>query len=287
MTIINYVNSHDIDVQFNDDIGTIYRHKKLTDFYKGKISNPNKYVGLEKISTSGHKMKILAGNTCNLTIQFEDGTIVNNIRKENFDKGMVKNPNDSKTYGVGYIGQGKYKTTDKYGRQRFVYNMWNGMIERCYSEKSKLKNPTYLDCYVSEYFQCFQNFAYWYSKNIWCDESLDIAIDKDVLIKGNKVYSEDTCCIVTREINNLFTSGTKKLRGKYPIGVSYRRGKFESIYRGKYLGSFNSEEEAFLKYKDTKEIYLKQVAEKYKQNYPNFPQKLYDAMYNYEVEITD
>ena len=46
-------------------------------------------------------------------------------------------------------------------------------------------------------------------------------------------------------------------------------------------------EEAFKLYKNSKENNIKQVADQYKQKYPNFPQKLYDAMYSYEVEITD
>ena len=57
--------------------------------------------------------------------------------------------------------------------------------------------------------------------------------------------------------------------------------------RSKHIGVYNTEIEAFQAYKAFKENYIKQVADEYKQKYPNFPQKLYDAMYNYEVEITD
>jgi len=287
MTIVKYVNSHNIDVQFDDAIGTIYKHKKLTDFYKGKISNPNKYVGLENTNTHGYKMKVLTGNTCNLTVEFEDGVIVNNIRKENFDKGMVKNPCTKTVYNVGWIGIGKYKSTDAHGKSTVAYSMWHKMLERCCSDKLKVKWPTYLECNVSDYFKCFQNFAQWYEDNIWCDENLDIALDKDILIKGNKLYSENTCVIVTREINNLFTSSAKRNRGPYPLGVSLHKGRFESSYRGKFIGCFNNPIEAFNAYKKFKESYIKRVADEYKNKYPNFPQKLYDAMYNYQVEITD
>jgi hypothetical protein len=44
---------------------------------------------------------------------------------------------------------------------------------------------------------------------------------------------------------------------------------------------------AFNWYKQSKEEEIKRVADLYKSKYPNFPQKLYDAMYAYEVEITD
>lgn len=61
----------------------------------------------------------------------------------------------------------------------------------------------------------------------------------------------------------------------------------EGEKRSSWLGSFSTPEEAFYAYKQAKESYIKQVADEYKSKYPNFPKKLYDAMYSYEVEITD
>jgi len=51
-----------------------------------------------------------------------------------------------------------------------------------------------------------------------------------------------------------------------------------------YLGTFKTPKEAFDVYKIHKETLIKQIADKYKDQ---IPQKLYDAMYKYEVEITD
>ena len=47
-------------------------------------------------------------------------------------------------------------------------------------------------------------------------------LDKDILIKGNKIYSPDTCCFVPSEINNLFV-GCNKSRGSLPIGVTFNK----------------------------------------------------------------
>ena len=47
---------------------------------------------------------------------------------------------------------------------------------------------------------------------------------------------------------------------------------------------FKTSIEAFLCYKTEKEKYIKEVADEFK---PYIPQKLYEAMYNYKVEITD
>lgn len=81
------------------------------------------------------------------------------------------------------------------------------------------------------------------------------------------------------------------LRGKYPIGVSYdkRLNKFKSCCNdsnGKqiYLGIYDSPEEAFYSYKIFKEKLIKDVDEKYK---TFIPKRLYKALCDYKVEITD
>ena len=120
-------------------------------------------------------------------------------------------------------------------------------------------------------------------------------LDKDILIKNNKIYSPDTCIFVPQRINELFIK-TNKLRGNLPIGVSYLKNinKFQancktftkrgSASYSNYLGCFKTPLEAFNVYKQFKEKYIKQVADEYKNK---IPQKLYEAMYRYEVEITD
>ena len=54
--------------------------------------------------------------------------------------------------------------------------------------------------------------------------------------------------------------------------------------KNKYLGRYNTELEAFEVYKYYKEKNIKVVADYYKKL---IPQKLYNALYSYEVEITD
>jgi len=110
-------------------------------------------------------------------------------------------------------------------------------------------------------------------------------LDKDILVKGNKTYSSDTCIFVPKDINSLFTKHDSK-RGKYPIGVSYnkRDSKYHATFKKNTIGYYNNPEEAFNMYKITKEKYIKQVADRYKNK---IPQRLYDIMYKYIVEITD
>ena len=163
------------------------------------------------------------------------------------------------------------------------------MIRRCYSKGIQYTTTSYSNCTVCEEWHNFQNFAEWYNNNIWNDEFC--FLDKDILIKGNKLYSPNTCIFVDNRINCLFVKSDKK-RGKYPIGVIKVKEKYIAKCRDGYgnsinLGYFDSETVAFNAYKVEKENVIKKVADDYSRKYPKFPQKLYEAMYNYEVEITD
>ena len=119
-------------------------------------------------------------------------------------------------------------------------------------------------------------------------------MDKDIIKKRNKLYAPDLCMIVPNRINVLFTK-SDRARGELPIGVHKVGNKFIAqcsvLINNKKtqhpIGSYFNSLDAFNAYKSFKESYIKQVADEYKSKYPNFPQKLYDAMYSYKVEITD
>ena len=117
-----------------------------------------------------------------------------------------------------------------------------------------------------------------------------MALDKDILIKGNKIYSPQTCIFVPKRINTLFTKRQND-RGELPIGLHINNNnkivaRCNTLNERKYLGSFSLNEpfKAFTCYKNFKENYIKQVADEYKDYIPT---ELYEAMYRYEVEIDD
>lgn len=191
------------------------------------------------------------------------------------------------------MGEGKYKPTNnnKYTKQ---YSYWKHMLRRCYSNEYLTKEPTYLDKIVCKEWHNFQTFAKWFDENYYEIEGQRMQLDKDILNKGNKIYSPQTCIFVPQRINNLFVKRDSK-RGRYPIGVYLDKytNRFKAHIsiehedgskRQKHLGRFNTPEEAFEVYKIEKEKYIKEVAEEYKDK---IPKELYDAMYKYEVEITD
>ena len=120
-------------------------------------------------------------------------------------------------------------------------------------------------------------------------EELYPGVGKDVLIKGNKIYSPNTCSYIPSFINTLLLN-CRSARGKYPIGVIKHRNGFMArlCKRGKlcYIGFYNTIEEAFLAHKQAKESYIKEVAQEYF-NKGEIDKRVYNALMNYKVEITD
>ncbi len=303
MEIIEYNKEKDIVVLFDDG----YKRKTtFAMFNEGYVHHP-KYpdakvknrLGEVSKNNQGLEMKIIEYRLDkDIDVKFLDsGFIVKNASYGNFKKGNIKDYLFPCILGVGYFGEGKYKSIDTDSKaDRKDYITWRGMFNRCYDKREQVKFPSYVGCSVCEEWHNFQNFARWYEENVWNEDDV-ICLDKDILIKGNKIYSPETCVLVTYKINSMFTK-REKCRGSYPIGVSYHKANDKYIAScndghgnnkscNNYIGSYNTPIEAFNAYKIFKESYIRQVADEYKSKYPNFPKRLYNAMYNYKVEITD
>ena len=207
----------------------------------------------------------------------------------------TKNKLTPTVYGIGYVGIGKHKTTGIDGKKTKCRTYWGNIMQRCYDDKKQQKMPTYKGCYVSEEWHNFQNFADWYEKNYYEIPGEKMCIDKDILVKNNKIYSADTCIFVPERINQIFIKRQND-RGNCPIGVRERCRKTGAKYEARcnvykdgkakniYLGLYNTKNEAFQVYKEFKETYIKQVADEYKDK---IPEKLYNALYDYKIEIDD
>lgn len=289
MTIIEYNNAHDIIVKFDNGYTKKCEYKQ---FKKGTVKNIKEKVGEINYNIYGNEMKIIDfTNVLNIIVKFKNGFITK-TRYNLFKRGNVSSPYDKTVYNTGYIGEGKYRVSIN-NKMTLRYQIWSDMIERCYDKKKQKRNPTYIDCTVCNEWHNYQVFSKWVDENYYEINNQKIALDKDILIKNNKIYSPDTCLFVPQNINTLFIK-SDKIRGDYPIGVTFdkKNNRFFAQCKignkiNKYLGYYNTPEEAFYAYKKFKEKYIKQVADEYKNKYPNFPRKLYDAMYKYKVEITD
>ena len=212
---------------------------------------------------------------------------------QSFKKGSIRCPYEPRVLNKGYLGEGKYKVSENRKITK-VYDTWNSMLQRCYDEKHHKKEPTYKYCEVCNEWLNFQECSQWFDDNYYEIKGERTELDKDILVKHNKIYSPDTCVFVPKTINSLFTKNNKA-RGNSPIGTSLRKnGKYVSqcqIFnpktgKSKYecLGVYDTQEKAFEVYKYYKEKNIKEVADYY---FGRIPIELYDALYRYEVEITD
>ena len=211
---------------------------------------------------------------------------------DNFKKGTIKCPYEKRYFGVGYIGEGKYKVWED-GKNKKEYKIWHNMIKRCYDPKYQEKRPTYKGCQVEDYLLNFQHMGEWIDRNYYEVPGEQMHLDKDILCKGNKIYSRETCIFVPQKINSLFVKSDKS-RGKNPIGATelpegnYVAQCWDGNGKQIKLGTYSTKEEAFKAYKEYKEKVIKEVIDSYEGKIPEpHYSRLKTAMYNYKVEIDD
>ncbi len=256
------------DVSYKDCVGKVCKSKSSGDFKILKY-NDKKNVEIQFLKTG-----------------FETTVELGSIRN-----GKVKDRYLPSVYGVGVIGD-KYPSKVN-GVKTKEYKLWTSMLVRCYSDDFKKELPTYEGCQVSEN---FKSYEYFYE---WCHSQIGFGVegngnpfqlDKDLLIKGNKVYSEYSCVFIPAEINSLLVK-RENMRGKYLIGVYWsntNKAFVAQVSRNKgmqeHLGLFKTEIEAFNTYKTTKEAFVKEQANNWKSQ---IDIRAYNALMNYTVEITD
>ena len=225
-------------------------------------------------------------NSANVVVKFIDTGYETITRHSQVLSGQVKDRSLPSVYGVGVIGD-SYSCWDGKSLCK-EYNLWHGILERCYSENSLKVRPTYKDCYVSENFKHYSYFYEWCHKQVGFGKD-GFELDKDLLSARSKTYNEDVCVFLPKEINTAIIRQNVK-RGKYLVGVTLHKNTNKFIAQlsansGRVrIGQFDTELEAFSAYKYEKEKYLKELAEKWK---GKIDDRAYEALINYEVDIDD
>ena len=249
-------------------------------------------VGKVYKSTSSGDFKVLKYNNArDVEIQFLKTGFETTVQLVQVKSGYVKDKYLPSVYGVGVLGN-KYPSEIN-GVITKEYKLWQSMLVRCYSDAYKKRQPTYEGCEVSDNFKSYEYFYEWCHKQIGFGNDGNgnpFHLDKDLLVKGNKVYNEDSCVFIPQEINSLLVKCAAS-RGEHLIGVHYhKRDKaFVATVRknkGKqeHLGVFNTELEAFKAYKEAKESFIKEQANKWK---GQIDDRAYEALVNYTVDIDD
>jgi hypothetical protein len=296
--VIEYLGANKIKVKFKAD--GYERYSTSGNLQKGKVKNPTiptithtkrltKSVSIGEVfkNTDGFSYWITDYfDASNVKVEFESG-YTTNCTLQRVRNGVISD-NFSPSRFSGYLGT-LVGIDEKNVAKTKEYTHWSSMLARCSCEDYHSKYPTYKGTTVCEEWLNFTVFAK------WCREQPEfllghrVFLDKDILNKGNKHYSPDTCTFVPHDVNTLFTKADAS-RGEYPIGVSFctTRNVITACVRidkrTKYLGRFENPFDAFCAYKKAKEAYIKELAEKFK---PIISHNCYLAMYKYRVEITD
>lgn len=135
------------------------------------------------------------------------------------------------------------------------------MLKRCYNEVTLQKEPSYRGCEVCKEWLNFQIFGDWmdsidYRKEGW-------QLDKDLLVKNNKIYCPEKCCFIPARLNKALA--VNKITNKtLPLGVALNKGKYTVTMNingyPKYFGIYKTPEEAFEVYKEKRLEYLYTIA---------------------------
>lgn len=224
---------------------------------------------------------------CNsdMDVQFLDeyGYIKRNTIYRNFIKGEIKNPYDKTICEIGCIGDGKYPVWVN-NHTTLPYQTWQAMLRRCYDPYYEDKQPSYYGISeVCEEWLIYQNFAQWFEKHYYQAGKGRMHLDKDILVKGNKIYSPDRCMIVPQRINMMFL---KHRPNKYnlPNGVKPFGDKFEVSYEGKKIGVFDTVNECLVAHDKAKKIAITKLANEFREE---IPKQLYNALINWEPDYLE
>lgn len=288
-----------IKIEHNDE------HKytiivNVVNLRKGSLRNPKHYltydgkwinrydlcVDMILENNRGDKFTIVKMNLPNYaTIEFNDKTKYTYIVSlERILLGAVVNPYSRNVYGKGYIGVGVHAAVYTNGRQSTTYTKWSAMLKRCYSDVSRHEYRGYIDCEVCDEWLNYQVFAQ------WCHDTgyllLGYHLDKDLLVRGNKMYSPETCCMLPGEINSVLIESRPPTIKSEPRGITKRQN-------GQYYvrttenststprGTYDTLQEAMDVYRKITEVKIKTLALKYRYK---ISKQAYTALLNWQIK---
>ena len=155
------------------------------DMLHGTIHTTSKYGNFEIINYKRNN---------NVLVRFIDTGYETITQSSHIRRDGVKDLMAPSVFGVGFFGVGPHKAKPC-GKSVKSYVIWQSMIGRCYDESIQDKNPTYKGCAVCDTWHNYQNFAEWFNEN-YID---GYELDKDIKIKGNRVYSPEACMLVPKQ----------------------------------------------------------------------------------------
>lgn len=233
-------------------------------------------IGMVFETPSLGNFKVLKYEDCkSVTIRFENTGYITKYSASQIKSGDLKDPLAPSMFGVGYLGVGEYSHTNN----KVAYFRWAHMLRRCTSDDLSLFR-TYQDKEVHERWHNFQNFAEWAERQpgfyvtdpVW-------QLDKDLLVKGNKVYGPDTCCFIPARLNTMI-GRSDDVQGYFDSKNNDYGFGYNDTDGTNYKRRFKNQEEGKLWYKENRERVTKEVADQYKNVLDS---RVYKALYLWQV----
>ena len=179
-----------------------------------------------------------------------------------------------------------------------AYDIWHGIYNRCYKTEQSSSGVCYESASMGDkWLNDIDLFVEWYMANYYECDGESMAVDKDLLRPGNKVYSPETCCIIPQTLNTMLSNCKKRTnhsmwrtsKENLPLGVRHNKSMekyYSQIKPCGYdetitLSYWDTPEEAFEEYKKIKQADILLMAAKYKSK---VPKNVYDALLKYEVK---
>jgi hypothetical protein len=155
------------------------------------------------------------------------------------------------------------------GRNNYTVSgsKWSALLNRCNEGGSLQRDfPAYVGCINK--FKDFNSFTEWHRLQKGYSIK-NYELDKDLLEYGNKIYSEDKCLLLPKELNLFFGNHTRA-RGIYPQGLDMNYsnpGKYRAQIRvcgeSYHIGYFLNIENAKAAYAEEKTKHARMLADRY------------------------
>lgn len=207
MECIDYVDSRNITVRF--DNGMTRSNIGVTEFLQGQVreNKSQKYVGMTAVSrNNGQLMKCTQyfGNR-NITVEFDDGTVVYNKAIASFLKGTIRNPNvlrinkfrEDHTGDINHTRQGYLVTVTEYkDAGNMTVEFKDGLTKKttlaafkdgaiAYPLSQDMKRPFAYGRYISQFVFKDENHAYYACKCPKCGF--------DQILSAKEMINEHIC----------------------------------------------------------------------------------------------
>lgn len=161
--------------------------------------------------------------------------------------------------------------------------LYHNMIKRCYDKKYQERQKSYIGCKVCDnWLNDMYDFYDWVDDNYYEVPDSTVQLDKDILIKGNKIYSPEACIFAPRIINSTYSK--KNVKPKYDKKSKKYIASITFDKKTVLIGEYNTEKEALKNYIKYKECAIKALAKRYKNHIPN---ELYNALMSYQIDLSD